>query len=81
MSGVPERDAALERQLTALVREESAQVVAQLISLLGDFDRAEELWQETLVAAMEAWRRGGVPQRPGAWLTTAARNRALDVLR
>jgi RNA polymerase sigma factor (sigma-70 family) len=49
--------------------------------LLGDFDAAEEIAQDTLLLALERWRRDGIPERPGAWLTTAARRRALDRLR
>jgi RNA polymerase sigma factor (sigma-70 family) len=49
--------------------------------LLGDFDTAEEIVQDTLVLALERWRRIGIPERPGAWLTTAARRRAVDRLR
>ncbi len=49
--------------------------------LLGDFGLAEEIVQDTLVTALERWRRDGIPDRPGAWLTTAARRRAVDRLR
>ena len=49
--------------------------------LLGDFDVAEEIVQDTLLLALERWRRDGIPQRPGAWLATAARRRAIDQLR
>jgi RNA polymerase sigma factor (sigma-70 family) len=49
--------------------------------LLVDFDAAEEIVQDTLLLALERWRRDGIPERPGAWLTTAARRRALDRLR
>ena len=47
----------------------------------GDLDVAEECAQEAYVSALQAWTRDGVPERPGAWLTTAARNKALDRLR
>ena len=49
--------------------------------LLGDFDRAEEAAQEAFTIAAELWRRDGVPAKPGAWLLTTARNRAIDRLR
>jgi RNA polymerase sigma factor (sigma-70 family) len=49
--------------------------------MVGDLDRAEELVQEALVAALERWPFSGVPDNPGAWLMTTARNRALDALR
>ena len=49
--------------------------------LLGDFDVAEEIVQDTLLVALERWRRDGIPARPGAWLATAARRHAVDRLR
>jgi RNA polymerase sigma-70 factor (ECF subfamily) len=48
---------------------------------LGDFDLAEEALSDAFVAALETWPRDGVPRNPGAWITTAARNRALDRIR
>jgi RNA polymerase sigma-70 factor (ECF subfamily) len=62
-------------------REESGQAVATLIRLLGDFDLAEEAVQEAFLVAVERWPGGGVPDRPGAWITTTARNKAIDRLR
>jgi RNA polymerase sigma-70 factor, ECF subfamily len=63
-------------------REERARVLATLIRLVGgDFDAAEEAVSDAFVAALETWPRDGVPRNPGAWLTTAARNRALDRIR
>jgi RNA polymerase sigma-70 factor (ECF subfamily) len=56
-------------------------VVAALIRVTGDWDLAEECAQDAFARAAEHWPRDGVPRRPGAWLTTVARNRALDVLR
>ena len=50
------------------------------VRVTGDLDVAEECAQEAYVSALRAWTRDGVPERPGAWLTTAARNRALDWL-
>jgi RNA polymerase sigma-70 factor, ECF subfamily len=49
--------------------------------MTGDWDLAEECAQDAFARALQAWDRDGVPARPGAWLTTAARNRAVDVLR
>jgi len=49
--------------------------------VLGDFDLAEEVVQDSLVAALEKWPAQGVPERPGAWLLTTARRRAIDLLR
>jgi RNA polymerase sigma factor (sigma-70 family) len=62
-------------------REEAGLLTGGLVRLLGDFDVAEEIVQDTLVAALERWRRDGIPDRPGAWLATAARRRAIDRLR
>ena len=62
-------------------RDEWGQVVATLIGLTGDWDLAEECAQDAFAAALTAWARNGVPDRPGAWLTTTARNRATDRLR
>jgi RNA polymerase sigma-70 factor (ECF subfamily) len=55
--------------------------VATLIGVLGDFDLAEEAVQEAFVVALERWPDHGVPDNPGAWITTTARNRAIDRLR
>jgi RNA polymerase sigma-70 factor (ECF subfamily) len=62
-------------------REEWGRVVATLIGLTGDWDLAEECASDAFATALTAWERDGVPRRPGAWLTTTARNRALDRLR
>ncbi|HEV2781097.1 MAG TPA: sigma-70 family RNA polymerase sigma factor [Actinophytocola sp.] len=62
-------------------REEWGQVVATLIRVTGDWDLAEECASDAVAAALERWERDGVPERPGAWLTTVARNRAVDRLR
>ena len=64
-----------------LFREESGRAVATLIRVLGDFDLAEEAVQEAFVTALETWPSRGVPAKPGAWITTTARNRAIDRLR
>ena len=62
-------------------RRESGRVVATLIRILGDFDLAEEAVQDAFVIALERWRRDGVPDNPGAWITTTARNHAIDRMR
>ena len=64
-----------------LFRRESGRAVASLIRVLGDFDLAEEAVQEAWIVALERWPRDGVPRNPGAWITTTARNRAIDRLR
>ncbi|KAA2255957.1 RNA polymerase sigma factor [Solihabitans fulvus] len=62
-------------------RDEWGQVVATLIRITGDWDLAEECAQDAFAQAVRNWPRDGVPRRPGAWLTTVARNRATDRLR
>jgi RNA polymerase sigma-70 factor, ECF subfamily len=62
-------------------REEWGRVLASLVGFLGDFDLAEEAAQEAFATAAERWPRDGAPRNPGAWLTTTARNRAIDRLR
>jgi RNA polymerase sigma-70 factor (ECF subfamily) len=64
-----------------LFRAESGQVLASLIRTLGDFDAAEDALQEAIVVALERWPVDGVPDRPGAWLLTTARRKAIDRLR
>jgi RNA polymerase sigma-70 factor (ECF subfamily) len=64
-----------------LFREEQGRAVATLIRVLGDFDLAEEAVQEAFITALETWPTRGVPDNPGAWITTTARNRAIDRLR
>jgi RNA polymerase sigma-70 factor (ECF subfamily) len=56
-------------------------VLASLIGVLGDFDLAEDALQDAVATALERWPVDGVPERPGAWLTTTARNRAIDRIR
>ncbi|MEY2457242.1 MAG: polymerase sigma-70 factor, subfamily [Acidimicrobiaceae bacterium] len=64
-----------------IFRRESGQVLATLIRVLGDFDLAEDALQEALVSAIERWPVDGVPDRPGAWLLTTARRKAIDRVR
>ncbi|MEU8793567.1 RNA polymerase sigma factor [Streptomyces sp. NPDC048643] len=71
----------VEKAVAAAFHEEWGQVVATLIRVTGDWDLAEECAQDAFAQALDRWRRDGVPRRPGAWLTTTARHRALDVLR
>ncbi|MDT7725501.1 MAG: polymerase sigma-70 factor, subfamily [Actinomycetota bacterium] len=71
----------VEAAVTAAFRDEWGQVVATLIRITSDWDLAEECAQDAFALALRRWPRDGIPRRPGAWLTTAARNRATDVLR
>lgn len=69
--------AAIER----VFREESGRIMATLVRVLGSFDLAEESLQDALAEALAHWPSDGVPDRPGAWLTVAARRKAIDRLR
>jgi RNA polymerase sigma-70 factor (ECF subfamily) len=62
-------------------RQEHGQLLATLIGWLGDLELAEEALQDAFLAAVEHWGREGVPHKPGAWLTTTARRKAIDRLR
>jgi RNA polymerase sigma-70 factor, ECF subfamily len=62
-------------------RLESRRVLATLIRLLGDFDRAEEAMHEAFVKAVEQWARDGVPANPRAWLVSTGRFKAIDAAR
>ena len=56
-------------------------MTAALVRMLGDFDLAEELVQEALLEALQHWPKEGIPEKPGAWLLTTARRKAVDQLR
>jgi RNA polymerase sigma-70 factor, ECF subfamily len=64
-----------------IFREESGRSLAALIRVFGDIDLAEDAVQEAFVVALHRWPGDGVPPNPGGWITTTARNRALDRLR
>jgi RNA polymerase sigma factor (sigma-70 family) len=72
---------AVHRTIEAVWRIESARVIAGLTRLTRDVGLAEDLAQEALVAALEQWPQSGVPENPGAWLTAAAKRRAIDLFR
>jgi RNA polymerase sigma-70 factor (ECF subfamily) len=65
----------------AVYRSESRRVLATLIRLVGDFDRAEEAMQDAFAAAVEQWGQTGVPANPRAWLISAGRFKAIDAAR
>ncbi len=71
----------VEAAVTQAFRDEWGRVVATLIRVTGNWDLAEECAQDAFAAALQRWPRDGIPRRPGAWLTTTARNRATDKLR
>jgi RNA polymerase sigma-70 factor (ECF subfamily) len=71
----------LNRTLDEVVRREKSRVVGGLVRLLGSIDAAEEAFQDAVVAALASWPVDGTPGNPAAWLTQAAKNRALDAAR
>src|SRR5262249_46823105 len=70
-----------EASIAAVFREEAGRLTAWLVRGLGDFELAEDLIQEAIVAALERWPREGTPASPRAWLATVARRRASHPLR
>jgi RNA polymerase sigma-70 factor (ECF subfamily) len=72
---------ACQQQLADLYQQHSRQLLATLIRLLGDFDRAEDALQEALSAALQQWPEQGIPQNPLAWLISAGRFKAIDKMR
>jgi RNA polymerase sigma-70 factor (ECF subfamily) len=71
----------IAKTVERIYRDESRRVLATLIRLLGDFDLAEEALHEAFVAAMAQWPADGVPDNPRAWLVSAGRFKAIDVIR
>jgi RNA polymerase sigma-70 factor, ECF subfamily len=67
--------------IEAVWRIESATLIATLTRMVGDVGQAEDLAQDALVTALERWPESGIPENPGAWLTTTAKRRAIDLLR
>jgi len=68
-------------EIEELVRRESGAVLASVIRTTGNFELAQEALQDALEAALRAWPDQGMPERPGAWLTTTARRKAVDRVR
>ena len=81
VEGAPVSSDELTGVIAAVFREEAGRLAAALVTALGDFDLAEEVVQDSLVAALEKWPQQGIPDKPGAWLMTTARRRAIDILR
>jgi RNA polymerase sigma-70 factor (ECF subfamily) len=78
---VPRPDDSADRLLAGILREESGLLVARLARQFHDFDLAEEAFQGAVLEALESWRSRGAPDNPAAWLQTAARHNALDLVR
>jgi RNA polymerase sigma-70 factor (ECF subfamily) len=68
-------------EIARIFREEYGQVVATLVGIFGDIDIAEDAVQDAFVVASDRWQREGLPPSPGGWITTVARNKAIDRLR
>lgn len=68
----------VNRALADAHRHEWAKVLSATVRVAGDLDLAQECAQDAYLSALEAWRRDGIPRNPGAWLTVAARRKALD---
>jgi RNA polymerase sigma factor (sigma-70 family) len=81
MARGPEPDERVGALLAETFRREYARVVASVVRIARDIDAAEEIVQEAFEQALAHWPVGGTPDRPGAWLLTTARRRALDRLR
>ena len=69
------------RVIDAVWRIESAKIIASIARMVGDVGLAEDLAQDSLVAALEKWPEAGVPDNPGAWLMATAKHRAIDTVR
>ncbi|SCG67223.1 RNA polymerase sigma factor [Micromonospora zamorensis] len=78
---MPDERAAVGSSVEAVFREERGRLLASLVRRFGDLDLAEEVASEAIEAALVHWPTDGVPSRPGAWLLTTARRRAVDRLR
>ena len=74
-------DRETQQAIEAVFRIERARLIASLARMVRDVDRAEELAQDALLIALAEWPKSGVPQNPGAWLTAAAKRRAIDGIR
>ncbi len=74
-------DAPTADGIARVFRDESGRCIATLVRVLGDIDLAEDAVQEAFVIAAQKWPADGLPPNPGAWITTTARNRAIDRLR
>jgi RNA polymerase sigma-70 factor, ECF subfamily len=81
MSGGAQSDDPAAAAVARVFGDERALILATLIRQAGDFQLAEDAVQDAFEAAVTSWRRDGVPSKPGAWITTAARRRAIDRLR
>src|SRR5487761_2803964 len=73
--------AAVAATVDAVFAAESARIVSAIVRVTGDWQLAEDSLQDAAIRALRVWPTDGVPRNPGAWLTTVAKNRAVDLLR
>ena len=71
----------LRHAVDRVFRDEGTAILATLIRVCGDFEIAEDAMHDAFVSALDAWPRDGIPAKPGAWITTTARRKAIDRLR
>src|ERR1043166_9875769 len=71
----------IRETIDGIYRSESRRVFATLVRLLGDFDLAEDALHDAFAAALEKWPKEGLPSNPRAWLVSAGRFKAIDVIR
>jgi predicted RNA polymerase sigma factor len=71
-------DAPTRKTIETVWRIEAARLIGGLVRFVRSVDRAEDLAQEALLSALERWPETGIPDNPGAWLMTTAKNRAVD---
>ena len=71
----------IQAEIDSIYRSESRRILATLIRLLGDFDRAEEAMQDAFASALAQWPKEGIPGNPRAWLVSAGRFKAIDAMR
>jgi RNA polymerase sigma-70 factor, ECF subfamily len=71
----------IHRSVETVFRRESGRIIASLIAVSGSFDMAEEAMQEAFASALASWRGKGIPDNPGAWITTAAHRKLIDAAR
>src|SRR2546430_16844157 len=71
----------VQARVAEVFRLEYGRVVASVLRIVRDIDAAEEVVQEAFAQALDRWPADGIPDRPGAWILTTARRRALDRLR
>src|SRR5205823_4450265 len=81
IGGLSETRSGTHEAVVAVFREEAGRLTAAMVRVLGNFDVAEEVVQDSLVAALDRWPEQGIPDNPAAWLMTTARRKAIDLLR